>query len=140
MREFSVTIRVVREHTATIKVVAASQEDADREAIAMYWRDLGASEMGDGGLRLPKRWVEHEPRESDPTIDRAFRCVDCGQDAGYYMVSDALWAATGLGPHDGMLCLLCLEKRVGRRIEFRDFTAVLPRAGDWDRYVKGAAA
>jgi hypothetical protein len=55
------------------------------------------------------------------------------------MIPDELWAKTGLGPHDGMLCLHCLEKRVGRRIEFRDFIAVLPRAADWDRYVKGAA-
>jgi hypothetical protein len=46
-----------------------------------------------------------------------------------YMLADELWAQTGLGPLDGQLCLDCLEARLGRRVDDRDFMTVRPRAG-----------
>jgi coenzyme F420-reducing hydrogenase beta subunit len=50
-------------------------------------------------------------------------CADCGvctYCAGeYYMVRDELWRKYGAG--DGMLCVGCLERRVGRRLEGTDF-------------------
>lgn len=91
MREFSVTIKVVREHFATIKLRAASQAEADEAALALYWQ--GSDLTGRGPLGLPPPWVEHEPREGDPEIDTRDRCVDCAE--GYYKVSNELRAASG---------------------------------------------
>ena len=50
-------------------------------------------------------------------IYEGFKCVDCGvntHDADeYYMVHDELWAAAGMEPAGGMLCVGCLEQRLG---------------------------
>jgi hypothetical protein len=37
------------------------------------------------------------------------------------MVLDAVWAASGLGPTDGVLCLSDLERRLGRPLRYDDF-------------------
>jgi hypothetical protein len=59
-------------------------------------------------------------------------CRDCGIDTiahgHYYMVGNELWAASGMTPHGGMLCLTCLERRIGRPLRPQDFTAVFPGA------------
>jgi hypothetical protein len=51
------------------------------------------------------------------------RCLDCGIDtyeAGeYYVVRDEIWP---LPVDGGMLCVGCLEKRLGRRLQRADFT------------------
>jgi hypothetical protein len=53
-----------------------------------------------------------------------FACQDCPQDTlggDYYMVHNELWHR--VHPNGaGMLCLPCLEKRVGRRLQISDFT------------------
>jgi hypothetical protein len=53
------------------------------------------------------------------------RCADCGIDvaaAGQrYMLRDEVWAATGLGPGDGVLCLRDVEQRLGRPLQCEDF-------------------
>ena len=67
-----------------------------------------------------------------------FLCIDCGKDTidgEYYMVSDELWEASGLGGDDGMACLACLEKRIGRLLTFDDFTAVVHSKEVWQRHV-----
>lgn len=43
-------------------------------------------------------------------------CRDCRVDEDFYMVRDEVWAAAGLGPLDGLLCLGCLERRIGRSL------------------------
>ncbi len=52
-------------------------------------------------------------------------CVDCGVDcmeiAEYYMVTDACWARAGMGAYDGMLCIGCLEQRLGKQLQPRNF-------------------
>jgi hypothetical protein len=62
-----------------------------------------------------------------------FACIDCGVDTRsatgideYYAVHDDVWAATGLAPRDGMLCIGCLERRIGRRLEPKDFDMKAP--------------
>lgn len=61
---------------------------------------------------------------------RRFDCRDCGvntlRSGEYYMVSNSVWAATGIAPDEGMLCLDCVERRIGRLLEYRDFTAIVP--------------
>lgn len=60
---------------------------------------------------------------------RDFVCIDCGVDTlvgqEYYMVIDALWRAARMKPNGGMLCVGCLEKRIGRKLEHGDFTNAL---------------
>lgn len=57
-------------------------------------------------------------------------CADCGVEtlpldesrAEWYHVNDDVWAATGLGPDDGCLCVGCIEARLGRRLAPADFS------------------
>lgn len=53
-----------------------------------------------------------------------FDCVDCGVstfNGQYYMVFDRIWAEAGM--EKGMLCILCLETRLGRLLTRADFTS-----------------
>jgi hypothetical protein len=54
------------------------------------------------------------------TAHKAFCCIDCGKctlcSGEYYMVKNELWAASGVEPNGGMLCLLDLERRIGRAL------------------------
>jgi hypothetical protein len=70
-------------------------------------------------------------------IDCHFSCIDCGKNTEnsgeLYIVPNELWASSGLDSTDGMLCLGCLERRIGRPLVPGDFElAPLPEA--WDRY------
>ena len=56
-----------------------------------------------------------------------FLCMDCRKDTDesqeYYMLEDALWQS--LVPDiDGMLCLDCVERRLGRELSHADFSSV----------------
>ena len=50
-------------------------------------------------------------------------CADCGEDTDEidegYFVNDDVWAQSGGGRK--VLCIGCLEKRIGRRLNSRDF-------------------
>ena len=70
-REFNVSVKYVREHFASVMVVAESQDEADEKALDMFNRDLFSRD--DGELGLPRRWTTHEPRAHDPEIDRRLR-------------------------------------------------------------------
>lgn len=54
---------------------------------------------------------------------KEFECVDCGENTHftneYYMVQFELWNEYGAG--DGMLCVGCLENRIGRKLNKADF-------------------
>jgi hypothetical protein len=60
-------------------------------------------------------------------IDLALRtrCRDCGADTtksgDWYMVKDAVWVLSGLGPEDGVLCIADLGRRLGRNLLYGDF-------------------
>lgn len=55
-----------------------------------------------------------------------FRCVDCGTNTmdEYYMVHDEVWSAAGMKKDGGMLCIGCLEGRLGRSLSAADFSPV----------------
>jgi hypothetical protein len=59
------------------------------------------------------------------TAHKAFCCIDCGKctlcSGEYYTVKNELWAASGVEPHGGMLCLFDLERRIGRALTAADF-------------------
>lgn len=54
---------------------------------------------------------------------REFECIDCHENTHeigeYYMVTDSVWTKAGMT--DGMLCIGCLEDRIGRRLTKKDF-------------------
>jgi len=52
------------------------------------------------------------------------RCRDCGNDFDEYsyIVHDRVWGASGLSKNGGLLCVGCLEARIGRRLCRDDFS------------------
>lgn len=53
-----------------------------------------------------------------------FDCLDCGLDTSegeYYAVEDDVWLQSGLDLDGGMLCVGCLETRLGRTLVGADF-------------------
>ena len=67
-------------------------------------------------------------RESMAREKATDRCLDCGNRTAfnrkgweYYMVHNVLWAKTN-PLIDGMLCIGCLESRIGRILTSDDFT------------------
>ena len=56
---------------------------------------------------------------------RRFLCVDCGVDTSkiheFYFVKTELWLSV-MPSTEGMLCIGCLEKRLGRGLNALDFT------------------
>ena len=124
-----------REYHATITLRADSQEAADRSALKAFWKWACEEGTQVHPLGFPAPWHEHEPTDGDPDIERSFRCVDCGKDRGdgeYYSVSSELWAAPGLAPNGGMLCLRC---RLGRELCYGDFDALALVPTAWPRHV-----
>ena len=56
--------------------------------------------------------------ESDP-------CQDCGiLDPEYYMVTEAVWKEAGFPTNKGIICITCLEKRLGRLLKKSDLKNV----------------
>jgi len=56
---------------------------------------------------------------------RRFLCLDCGVDTGriheFYFVKSEIWLSV-VGSRKGMLCVYCLEIRLGRWLTAADFT------------------
>jgi hypothetical protein len=53
------------------------------------------------------------------------RCHDCHRDIGVeynYWVQDDVWP----DPDPGLLCVACLEDRIGRRLRHEDFDLTVP--------------
>lgn len=48
------------------------------------------------------------------------RCDDCAESFRGYMATDAVWCATGLPEYGALLCLPCLQDRVGRQLTSDD--------------------
>lgn len=78
--------------------------------------------------------TEHTPAVNPPRNRAA--CIDCHvdtKDAGeYYMVRHPVWRQSRAG--GAMLCIGCLEVRLGRPLGYRDFIACpLNFDGTWPR-------
>jgi len=60
--------------------------------------------------------------------DEKWYCLDCDRfqldhNSEYYMVKDAIWYGVTYGQEcEGMLCIGCLEGRLGRGLTAADFT------------------
>jgi hypothetical protein len=69
-----------------------------------------------------------------PLDARIFGCIDCGVctncNGEYYMVNDEVWL--GANPKGrGMLCIGCLEDRLGRLLTKDDFNGDAPVNSMW---------
>jgi hypothetical protein len=66
-------------------------------------------------------------------------CVDCDTNTNaideYYMVHDVVWPLDG----NGMLCIGCLEARIGRRLKPADFTGAAINHDDYERSARLAS-
>jgi hypothetical protein len=55
---------------------------------------------------------------------KRFLCLDCKKDTGklgeFYFISTELWLSI-VGSVQGMLCIGCLEIRLGRKLNSKDF-------------------
>ena len=54
----------------------------------------------------------------------AFLCIDCGYQTlwdEYYSLNQDVWDRTGVSEDGGMLCIGCVEKRLGRPLHVMDF-------------------
>jgi hypothetical protein len=136
---------MLREYSATITIRAKTQAAADRKALDafhewVYGDDFDHGQCDPLGLTAP--WNEHEFIDHEPEIDRRFRCVDCDKNTSggeYYMITDKLWAASGMAPHGGMLCLACLERRIRRPLTDEDFTCMWPSGEAWEQHLAARA-
>lgn len=55
---------------------------------------------------------------------RKWDCVDCSTDTSleHFFVNNEVWFGEAGMPEAGMLCVGCLEKRIGRTLCMSDFT------------------
>lgn len=55
---------------------------------------------------------------------KRFLCMDCKTDTGkageHYMLKDSVWLAV-VKDNKGMLCIGCIERRLGRQLSALDF-------------------
>jgi hypothetical protein len=143
MKTYRVTVTLLREYSATIAIRAGSQAEADQAALAAC-NKWGCEEGWQAfPLGFPPPWKEHESVDLEPEVDTTFRCVDCEKDTSesgeYYGVWEEVWAASGLAPDGGMLCLACLEGRIKRPLTMADFAALVPSASAWERHLAARA-
>lgn len=63
-----------------------------------------------------------------------FKCLDCRIDTGkageYYVLKTEVWLEAH-GSLKGMLCIGCLEKRLGRELTASDFSSALLNDPSW---------
>lgn len=78
---------------------------------------------GERRASLPGRWRE----TGDPQP-----CMDCDLDCHdeYYVVHHHVWREA-VGRRAGFLCVLCLEERLGRRLDPDDFLPCGANDLDW---------
>lgn len=82
---------------------------------------------GDYRLISEKTGFESQFRymEEDKDNWKEFECVDCEVNTHfineYYMVQFELWNSVTIHQNSGMLCIGCLEDRLGRELTTEDF-------------------
>lgn len=57
-------------------------------------------------------------------------CMDCGKDTwvsvkDYYMVKDCIWEKYAWDVGEGMLCVDCMEERIGHKLTKNELTLCL---------------
>ena len=100
------------EHTLCWRILALmGLEDEAIQACSSYFTLQGGGCDCDVVLNV-------DMTEAEPLVDLS--CEDCASDYDeYYMVQNDIWKAYGAG--EGMFCIGCLEKRMGRKLRRQDF-------------------
>jgi hypothetical protein len=53
------------------------------------------------------------------------RCKDCGRERPeFYMVENRVWYGEAKARHNDILCLDCLERKIGRSLDISDFKEI----------------
>lgn len=81
-----------------------------------------------GGRIVPiaSRKVNNFPKAFVDSVTAHYRTKPCNGCTGKndpFMVVDKIWKKVAK-PNDQFLCLKCVEKRIGRKLEKKDFTTV----------------
>lgn len=106
-------------------IAGAKEPPLGGRCASLHWR----GELRGGAQALPAGLPEHVAvrlcREACTLFsDEAWdACQDCSKHTAgsdYYMIKNDLWAQVHPNRH-GMLCLSCLQTRLGRRLEKSDF-------------------
>ena len=60
--------------------------------------------------------------------NKEFNCKCCGKSTltnrDYYMLEDKLWLELNNGKYEGMMCMDCVESKLGRKIAIKDLAPV----------------
>jgi hypothetical protein len=71
----------------------------------------------------------------EPDTWSPYVCRDCAtntfRDGEFFQLKDDIWGLTGLAPDGGMLCVGCVEARIGRKLAAADFVDGPPNT--WGR-------
>jgi len=74
-------------------------------------------------------------QERDTRITLRTCCRDCSLDTtasgDWLMVHNHVWLSSGLGCEAGVLCIPCLEQRLGRELTLEDFVPADPLNRDF---------
>jgi hypothetical protein len=81
-------------------------------------------------------WIAPTDAAGEP-IFSPYVCRDCGtntyRDGEFYTVADEVWDASGIPRDGGMLCIGCLERRIGRELTRADFALDSP-PNTWQKF------
>jgi hypothetical protein len=103
------------DHTVCRRVLREMLKDRDLVEDVLYYFLL------QGGQCDCSVFLEVDMK--DPRLLTDANCHDCGHDYDeYFMVRNDVWRASGL--HRGLLCVGCLEGRIGRQLHQQDFKDV----------------
>ena len=73
---------------------------------------------------IKKENLKMQKKLSNEQYRKMYACSDCGMNTSamdnYYMVHNSLWDKYGV--KHKILCFTCLEKRMGRKLKYSDFT------------------
>jgi hypothetical protein len=108
------------------RLVVPLTAGGDADHVSLHWairRPDGVFEVSGVSFTEEVDALEYLQGEYEYCERARFLCLDCNvntHDIGeYYAVEDEVWRAAHDGP--GMLCIDCLEKRIGRQLTQSDF-------------------
>ena len=79
--------------------------------------------MDEFKFEVPDRFKHIDFKDYVATLDKFYKCNDCGINTATtgetYMVKKPVWKQAGMDT--GILCIGCLEKKLGRHLNSEDF-------------------
>jgi hypothetical protein len=117
------------DHTQTGQILASMGLDEDAIEACSTYLSL------QGGYCDCEVVFNVQMTDPKPLVD--FSCEDCGSDYDeYYMVQSDIWKAHGVNTGNGMLCIGCLEERMGRQLCRQDFYPSMKIDADANRSLR----